>query len=146
MKNLIFIFLAFSFTTFTSCSKDDGGSGSGDCSLEAKIDGADWCGSANFNVLDLGIAGTITSIGAGNTDMEAVSLQFMDKTTGTYDLAGKLASYTENGTAYQSTSGTLTISKFEGDKISGTFSFEAADLNGNTVSVTGGKFDNLKKQ
>ena len=61
-------------------------------------------------------------------------------------LAGKLASYTENSNAFQSTSGTLTISKFEGNKISGTFNFEAEDLNGNTVSVTDGEFSDLEAQ
>ena len=146
MKNIFFIFLAITFIGLTACNKDDEAGSNGDCSLSAKIDGSDWCGSANFTVTNLGPAGVISSIGAGNTNMEAIGLQFMSDQTGTYDLAGKLASFTENGNAFQSTSGTLTISKFEGNKISGTFNFEAEDLNGITVSVTDGKFSDLEAQ
>ncbi len=146
MKNIFFIFLAITSISLTSCSKDDEVGSNGNCALSAKIDGSDWCGSANFSVTNLGPAGVITSIGAGNADMEAIGLQFMSDQTGTYDLGGSLASWTINSVPYLSTSGTLTISKFEGDKISGTFNFEGQSTDGTTVSVTGGKFDNLEKQ
>lgn len=148
MKHYFLLLITFSLFLFSSCSKDDeAGTSSLLCSLEAKIDGSDWCGSANFTITDLGIAGVITSIGAGNTDMDGLTLQFMDNKTGTYDLSGSLASFTKSATTvYQSTSGTLTISQFENEVISGTFNFEAEAQDGSTVTVSSGKFEELKKQ
>ena len=147
MKNVLFSLMLVS-VLFGACSKDDDtGSGSGSCALSCKVDGVDWCGSANFRITDLGIAGITTTIGAGNTDMEAVAILFMSDQAGTYDLAGSLASYTTSDrTVYQSTSGTLEITKITDSEISGTFSFEGQASDGSTISITAGSFENLPKQ
>ena len=146
MKKIIFLSFFIGLIGLAACNKDDDTGSNGDCALSAKVDGTDWCGSANFTVTDLGPAGVVTSVGAGNANMEAIGLQFFDNKTGTFDLSNSVANWTVDGKAHLSTSGTLTVSKFENDKISGTFNFEAQATDGTTVSVTDGEFNDLEMQ
>ncbi|EOZ98503.1 hypothetical protein A33Q_1157 [Indibacter alkaliphilus LW1] len=142
LKSLILLALFAGSFLFVSCENDDTPNGA--MNVEAKIDGTDWKGSGNSQVV--GVAGiTTTSIAAGATNRSAISITIMDDKAGTYDLAN-VASYTDqNQTVYMANSGTLTISKFEGNKISGTFSFTARPAlgSGNNISITEGKFTDV---
>ncbi|MBW3467974.1 DUF6252 family protein [Arthrospiribacter ruber] len=125
-----------------SCDNDDTPNGA--MNVEAKIDGKDWKGSGNSQVL--AVSGfTTTTIGAGSSDRSAISFTIMDDKTGTYDLAN-VASYTDaSQTVYMASSGSITITKFENNKVSGTFSFTARPAlgTGSNVTITDGKFTDV---
>ncbi len=130
----------------TSCgSDDDDAVPDGAFNFSATIDGSGWEGAGNSRVDILPVVGAQTSIGAGNANGSAFALLFSGDATGTYDAAdGFSGIYTDpNQTVFQSTSGSVNITKFTESQISGTFSFEATDQSGNTISVTNGSFTDV---
>jgi hypothetical protein len=146
MKKLKFLSISVllsSLILFAACNNDDAPNGV--LNFKAKIDGTDWAGSGNSLVLSISNM-TTTTIGAGKADNSAFAIVLNSATTGTYNLAN-IASFTDaNQVVYTSTSGTMTITKFETDKISGTFSFSAKQAIGGsaTIEVTNGEFTDVK--
>jgi hypothetical protein len=158
MKKFL-ITLACALTLLTSCKDDDNDSGSGaDTYMKAKVDG---------QVLDVTGSGTptdtrgTTSIfqesnstfylyGNNGDILLAIAVDEFPKATGTFTLGdiktGRLGNYTdnsdpENPVEYYSTAGTLTITKFDGKTVEGTFSYKAYNTSlKKEVSVTDGQF------
>lgn len=126
----------------SGCSDDDTPNGS--MNFEAKINGSQWNGSGNSRVVGVGNIVT-TNIGAGNSDRSAFSITIMSDKAGNYNLAGN-ASYTDsNQNVYIANTGTVNVTSFEGNKISGTFSFNARPATGGgaEIQVTEGKFTDI---
>jgi hypothetical protein len=127
---------------FSSCENDDTPNGA--LNFEAKINGTEWKGSGNSRVVGVGNI-VSTAIGAGKSDRSAISLTVMNDKAGSYNLAGN-ASYTDaNQVVYIASSGNVNITSFEGNKVSGTFSFVArpATGGGSEIQVTDGKFTDI---
>ncbi|GHB25757.1 DUF6252 family protein [Mongoliitalea lutea] len=140
--NIFSLFLLAVIMLTTACSDDD--SPNGAINFEAKVDGTVWKGSGNSRIVGVGSI-VSTNIGAGKGDRSAFSITIMSDKAGTYNLAGN-ASYTDaNQTVYLANSGTVTISSFEGNKISGTFSFigKPAMGGGSDIQITEGKFTDV---
>lgn len=139
---IILLSLLIMSMSLSSCDNDD--SPNGNYNVEAQIDGTAWKGSGNSQVV--AVAGiTTTSIAAGASDRSAFSITIMDDKPGNYPLAN-VASYTDsNQTVYMATSGSMVITKFEGNQISGTFSFTARPAlgTGNSITIAEGKFTNV---
>lgn len=144
MKKSLLIVLLFAAFSLTSCSDDEDQIPAGSLNVEATINGADWKASGNSRVTSL--AGlTVFAIGAGATDRSNIAITLDREATGTFDLNGR-ALYTDPAqTVNSATSGTITISKLEGNKVSGTFSFRARPLvgTGPEVVVANGKFTDI---
>lgn len=142
-KSLLFIFL-FSAFCFISCSNDEDQIPAGSLNVEATVNGQDWKASGNSRVTS--VAGiTVFAIGAGATDRSNIAITLDREVMGTFDLNGR-ALYTDAAqTVNSATSGTITITKLEGDKVSGTFSFRASPLMGSgpEVVVANGKFTDI---
>lgn len=142
-KSLLLIFFLAVFS-FTSCSEDDDQIPSGSLNVEATINGQEWKASGNSRVTS--VAGiTVFAIGAGATDRSNIAITLDNDATGTFDLDGR-ALYTDAAqTVNSATSGTITITKLEGDKLSGTFNFRASPLMGSgpEVVVANGKFTDI---
>lgn len=113
--------------------------------MEADLDGTAWqATNANANRISAAGISTLTIAGA-TVDADALSLALVNVTeAGTYDLgSGNTGSFTRQGdfrSVFTSTSGTVTISSINDEEVEGTFSFEAQDTSGNTLSVTNGRF------
>lgn len=165
-SNFLLIGTLFLFLTlgFTSCSDDDGGSGTGVSvgTIKANIDGAGF--NANIatsgNLVTQGAFATLTILGT-NADGQALNFVINGfDGEGTYDIGGAntifvTASYTEanasNPMASQSwqapyegdaVRGTLSISSDSGSSVQGTFEFTAKNSNdGTVVDVTNGEFN-----
>ncbi len=164
MKNVLkFAFGIFAATfLFYSCSKDSVTEVLG--SASAKIDGAAWqasmVGSAAAKVGDSSIVITLVKV-VTSSDNEKIILTAKGIATGTYELkpptiSGGTGTYKALFTYQKSTSsqdstnnifvgksGTVTISKIDGKKISGTFQFTGYSGLTTSKQFTEGKFDNI---
>lgn len=142
-----------------ACKDDDSDSGGGaDVYMNAKVDG---------QVLDVKGSGTPTDTrgttsvfqesnstfylyGNNGDILLAIAVDEFPQETGTFTLGdvktGRIGNYTdntdpENPIEYYSTSGTLTITKFDGKTVEGTFSYKAYNKSlAKEVSVTDGQF------
>lgn len=114
--------------------------------MKAEIDGVAWtAANANANRVEAGSISTLTIAGA-TASVEAISIALVNVTAaGTYSLSsGSSASFTREANfsgIYNSTSGSVTISHMDEETVEGTFSFEARNTAGETISVTNGRFD-----
>lgn len=144
MQKLLLLFFFLAAFSFTSCDDDDDQIPAGSLNVEATINGQDWKASGNSRVTS--VAGiTVFAIGAGATDRSNIAITLDREVTGTFDLDGR-ALYTDAAqTVNSATSGTITITKLEGDKVSGTFSFRASPLvgSGPEVVIANGKFTDI---
>jgi hypothetical protein len=103
LKITLFVVGVLLLGACTSDEKPDG-----DWNVSAKINGSEWKGSGNSQVIQVGNIVT-TSIGAGNAEGSALAIQIQSDQVGTYNLAG-LASYTNaQGVVFNATGGTLNI-------------------------------------
>lgn len=132
---------------FIACdSNDSDGDEFAMGTMEAEIDGVTWqAANANANRVEAGPISTLTIAGA-TASVEALSIALVNVTAaGTYSLSsGSSASFTREANfsgIYNSTSGSVTISHIDEETVEGTFSFEARNTAGETISVTNGRFD-----
>jgi len=135
--------LLFFFIAFLACSSEDE-IPQGSLNVEASIDGVAWKGSGNSRITN--VAGfTAFAIGAGATDRSSIALTLTQERTGTFNLAGNAVWTTADLVVHNATSGTLTITKLEGNLVSGTFSFKARPAlgGGAEVSIADGKFSDI---
>lgn len=117
--------------------------------MRAQINGASWqAANATANRVTAGSLTQVTVSGA-TVQAQIVSFSITDTGTGTYTIDDVLtpardvlsASYTAGiGQTFIATSGTIRIDRFDDEVVEGTFSFEAANQAGETVSVTDGQF------
>lgn len=147
MKNLFEILrkasLLLFVIAFMACSSEDEVP-QGSLNVEASIDGVAWKGSGNSRITN--VAGfTAFAIGAGAADRSSMALTLTEERTGTFNLAGNAVWTTADLVVHNATSGTLTITKLEGNLVSGTFSFKARPaLGGGTeVTIADGKFNDI---
>lgn len=142
LRNLLLALLAF---VFFACPDKEDEVPQGSLNVEATIDGQSWTGAGNSRVTN--VAGFIAwAIGAGSADGTSMALTLDAERTGNFDLAsGKAVWITSSQVVYHSTSGTVNITKLEGDKVSGTFSFKAKQLTGTgpELTITNGKFTDI---
>lgn len=135
-------------TANISCDKDTLGS------MSATIDGAQWEATiasviaADYGEyitlvgFDLNTKKVFISIKASSTG--TYNLQVLESQTETYALYLKSKDDESDGTKkYVSTTGTVTITKLADKKISGTFTFTAANSLEEVIEITNGKFDNV---
>lgn len=142
LRSLILSLLALVF--FACPGSDDDDIPAGSLNVEATVDGQDWKASGNSRITT--VAGfTVFAIGAGATDRSNMAFTLDAERTGNFDLNGTAIWTTADQKVYNSTSGTLVITKLEGNKVSGTFSFKASPLAGTgaEVNVTNGKFTDI---
>lgn len=128
---------------FMACSSDDE-LPQGALNVEMTIDGVAWKGSGNSRIEN--VAGfTAFAIGAGATDRSSLAMTTTEERTGNFNLAGNAAWITSDQVVYNAISGTMTITKLENNKVSGTFSFKARPaLGGGTeVNITNGSFTDI---
>ncbi len=107
----------------------------------AKVNGTAKTFGLNFYITNSGITGISASDAASGT---GISLGLFGSTVGSYDIDGTLtqATYVVGSTQSSATSGKITITKVENNKMSGTFNFEVAG----GVKVTEGVFTDVPKK
>lgn len=143
IENLRKASLLLFVVAFLACSSEDEVP-QGSLNVEASIDGVNWKGSGNSRITK--VAGfTAFAIGAGATDRSSIALTMTEERTGTFNLAGNAVWTTADLVVHNATSGTLTITKLEGNLVSGTFSFKARPAlgGGKEVSIADGKFTDI---
>lgn len=141
LKSLLLGFLAF---VLFACPGKEDEVPAGALNVEATIDGKEWKAAGNSRITS--IAGIVAwAIGAGSTDGASMALTLDAERTGNFDLTGKAIWTPSNQVVHSATSGTLVITKLEGNKVSGTFSFKAKPLTGSgpEVAITNGKFTDI---
>lgn len=142
IKTLLLVF--FAAILFSNCSDSEDQIPSGSLNVEATVDGKAWKGSGNSRVTSL--AGIVVwAIGAGATDKSNIALTLNAERTGTFNLAGSALWTTSSQVVHSATSGTVNITKLEGNKASGTFSFKATPMTGTgpEVTITNGVFTDV---
>ncbi|TFV96008.1 hypothetical protein E4S40_07215 [Algoriphagus kandeliae] len=141
LRSLLLGLLAF---VFFACPDKDDKIPQGSLNVEASIDGEAWRGAGNSRITSVG-GFTAFAIAAGSTDRSSLALTLDAERTGDFDLAGKGIWTTANQVVHTASSGTLTITKLDNDKVSGTFSFVAqpATGGGSEVIITNGKFTDV---
>lgn len=141
LRSLLLGLLAF---VLFACPDKEDEIPSGSLNVEATVDGKSWKGSGNSRIT--GVAGfKVFAIGAGATDRSNLAFTLDAERTGNFDLTGKALWTTSDQVVHNATSGTLTITQLEGNKVSGTFSFTARPMTGGgpSVSITNGKFTDI---
>lgn len=141
IKSLLLGLMAF---VLFACPNKEDEVPAGSLNVEASIDGKAWQGSGNSQVTS--VAGfTVWAIGAGSTDRSNMAFTLNAERTGNFDLNGKALWTTADQVVHSATSGTLVITKLEGNKASGTFSFKAKPMTGSgpEVTITNGKFTDV---
>ncbi len=116
------------------------------CAMQAKVNGANWCGTAEFSV-SFGPPGGNPVLIIGNADGTAIVIEIASTNNGTYPLTRGEAVYSDKSfTSFASVSGTLVVTTSTPAQLVGTFSFEAIDprTNGRVV-VTSGQFTAPKR-
>lgn len=144
MKKSLLSLIILSLLVFASCTDSEDEIPGGSLNVEATIDGKEWKAAGNSRVTSFSGV-TVFAIGAGAVDRSNFAITLDREQAGTYDLNG-MAVYTDaSQTVHNATSGTLTITKLEGDKVSGTFAFKASPLigSGPEVVITAGKFTDI---
>lgn len=154
-KQFYFLLLAFCFllTTGMQCKKSSEtpkevlpaetqtGKGTFGCLVNGEV----WLPKGNFPYS--GLTATIQFGGLNlmaSKSNEGINIgiaNIMD--TKDYELNNKNAEYSIGSNFYKSINGKLTLKKYDKTMqiISGTFSFEIEDINGNTIKITDGRFD-----
>ena len=141
IKSLLLGLLAF---VLFGCPDKEDEIPAGSLNVEASVDGKAWQGSGNSQITS--VAGfTVWAIGAGATDRSNIAFTLDAERTGNFNLNGKALWTTSDQVVHSATSGTLVITKLEGNKASGTFSFKAKPMTGSgpEVSITNGKFTDI---
>ena len=141
LRSLLLGLLAF---VFFACPDKDDEIPQGSLNVEATIDGQAWRGAGNSRITN--VAGfTVLAIGAGASDRSNLAFTLDAERTGNFDRAGTALWTTSNQVVHSATSGTLTITNIDGDKVSGTFSFKASPMTGSgpEVNITNGKFTDV---
>lgn len=141
IKSLLLGLMAF---VLFACPNKEDEVPAGSLNVEASVDGKAWQGSGNSQVTS--VAGfTVWAIGAGSTDRSNMAFTLNAERTGNFDLNGKALWTTADQVVHSATSGTLVITKLEGNKASGTFSFKAKPMTGSgpEVTITNGKFTDV---
>ncbi len=141
IKSLLLALLAF---VFFACPDKEDEIPAGSLNVEASVDGKAWQGSGNSQLTK--VAGfTVWAIGAGATDRSNMALTLDAERTGNFDLKGNAIWTTADQVVHSATSGTLVITKLDGNKASGTFSFKAKPMSGSgpEVSITNGTFTDV---
>ena len=134
-----------------SCGSDEDDINAAGGNFTAKIDGTEWSGSSNTVITSI-LNNFLVAIGAGRADQSsmALTLNISSKSTGTYTTADNGAfggTYIDSdGNVFMSSTGSITITKFEETSISGTFNFTASTLAGQTITVTDGEFTDVNIQ
>jgi hypothetical protein len=144
------LFIAVLFVVISSCSKDD--DSALPTKMSAAIGNAEWSSITRVTVLtDKGFVITGTSL-----DGKSLSITILGSTEGTYELSLNSVQFgavykesvsTSTGDAYAAISGEVVITNIDASskEISGTFNFVLKkELAGESISVTGGTFTNLK--
>ena len=129
---------------FFACPDKEDEIPSGSLNVVAIIDGKEWKGSGNSRITS--VSGfTVLAIGAGAQDRSNFAFTLDAERIGDFDLAGKAVWTTADQIVHNATSGTLVITKFEGNKVSGTFTLKASPIlgNGPEVTITNGKFTDI---
>ena len=151
-KQLSVLILALGLISIFGCTKKTTTTSSGTGkSFYVKLDGSAFEPAGGGRYYDVSAAGgggiQIVSDDATTT----IELRFTAATVGTYALgvAGSGANsasvyYNSGSREYTSTSGEVKITKVDGSKISGTFSYSATGIAG-TVTVTAGEFNDIPK-
>ncbi|MCK9453397.1 MAG: DUF6252 family protein [Bacteroidales bacterium] len=127
---------------FASCSKEDDHSEVSSPSETGFFYGEN--GTSALTKADEAQAnGQHKTIIAKKNNSTVVEIVLTDLKAGTYPLTAKYAfTYVKNGNHWESTAGTLTITKNDGNKLSGTFKATAgAGVSG--VSTVEGKFNDI---
>lgn len=157
MRKIAFMaFLAITVILAASCSKDDDNETT-TASFSAKVNGTAW--SPSFIGAVYYKTSNFMTITAGSAQTSMISLQFYGKTTGTYLMnndtvptVGMYSSFSTNEgvTTFFSESpvGEIKITKFDltNKLLGGTFSFVGEDIEGNTLTISEGKFSNVPIQ
>mgnify|MGYP005750397307 CR=1 FL=1 len=141
LKSLLLGLLAF---VLFGCPDKEDEIPAGSLNVEASVDGNAWQGSGNSQITS--VAGfTVWAIGAGATDRSNMAFTLDAERTGNFNLSGNALWTTSDQVVHSATSGTLVITKLEGNKASGTFSFKAKPMTGSgpEVTVTNGKFTDV---
>lgn len=129
---------------FTSCtSNDDDDNNNGGQTVEAGFFYGENGTTTLTKAENAWANGQFNSIIAQNNGATIVEINLSGLTTGTYDLSGQYAfSYVSNGAIWESSAGTLTITKNESGKLSGTFNATAGSGVSGINSVSG-KFNDI---
>lgn len=149
-KSILASLLAVALLITFGCKKDDPVVSSG---MTAKVAGTAW--TADVATCSYSQTMNLTQItGMKGLMAESIQLNFFGNTTGTYTVTdseiGAVGGYVLDATAegFYSTisadapSGQIIVTEYDktNNKISGTFQFEAYNLNGGKKSITEGKF------
>lgn len=141
LRSLLLSLLAL---IFFACPDKDDEIPAGSLNVEATVNGQEWKASGNSRITT--VAGfTVFAIGAGATDRSNIALTLDAERTGNFDLTGKAIWTTADQVVHNSTSGTLTITDIDGNKVSGTFAFKASPMTGSgpEVTIANGKFTDI---
>lgn len=119
-------------------------------SFSAKIDGTAWSSTSVISSYTATLGYTqVAATGGNNSD--TFQITFVGEATGTFSM-GTVTTGTAsvNGTMFSSISldppvGQVVVTKYDktSNLVSGTFSFDARDMNGATHHITEGKFENV---
>ncbi len=131
-------------TTLPACKDDDNPADTNNsgCEISAKVDGADFCGMANF-VRD-GSTAVMTINGINSTTKEAIQFTINNSGVGNFDLGSGIyfGGYTSGSQeVFIAQSGSLVITQLDDKTCKGTFSFIGKSISsGQTKSITNGVF------
>ena len=147
--------ILFAMTMFVACSDDsDDAVPSVGGTLTATVDGVDFTATlgaiATSGTSGVGEVVTVTGSDANGQQIQVIATGVTG--TGTYSFSGITASNSGRWTAGISPSdtyvtlvgqgsGTLEITSMDANTVVGTFSFDAANTDGRSVSVTNGQFN-----
>jgi len=153
LKLLPLLVLSIGLISLFGCTKkkDNSTSGTGK-PFYVKLDGVAFEPAGGGRYFDISAAGGGGIQIVGDDANTTIELRLTAATVGTYSLGASGAGnnsasvyYTSGGKVYISTTGQVKITKVDGDKITGTFSYTAVGSAG-TVAVTEGEFNNIPKK
>lgn len=145
-KKLVSLALvAFSMVLLFSCSSDDSSSPSGQTTAEQGFFYNENGITPLLKADDAWVNGSYKSIIAQNNNATIVEIVLTDLAEGTYDLSLPYAFTYVKGGHWEASSGTLTITKNENNKLSGTFEATAGSGVAGVDSVKG-EFNDLPIQ
>ena len=151
MKNHALIPILLVILVFTFGCKKDNASDNSPASYSVKVNGNAF--AVSLMVAEYMPSGNLTAISAAASNKtDFISIQFIGSATGTYIINENNAGAVNMGNnSYMSIFspipvGQIVITKFDlaNKLISGTFYFDAEDIDGNVSHVTEGKFENVE--
>ena len=167
LKQFVMLIMAVSLITFTACSSDDdndgGNNNGGNDHMTAKIDGANWSASTDFDTTGASLTSnggiTVLAVQGSDNDGKAINFSIINYDgPGTYttgDSVGNsnliqyititpVAGWVSNGVTSLVgglTPGSITISSDSDGVVEGTFSFDGYNADDTTTKViTDGEF------